>query len=182
MTNGQVERYNATMDSKIATLSNENRTNWDEQLPYITFNCNTSIHTTTGIIPFELMYGRLLVLQFDHQQPIVTLSQDPEHVKKLKKYLSSLTEHAKINILQQQKKYKQRYDRYRTNPVYKISDLVLIQALNRRNKFDIRYEEPYRIIQKLGPKTYIVKHIKNSILTRQLTIDVIRPLYECRNM
>ncbi|CAF4232144.1 unnamed protein product [Rotaria sordida] len=69
------------MDSKIATLSNENRTNWDEQLPYITFNYNTSIHTTTGIIPFELMYGRLPVLPVDHQQPIVTLSQDPEHVK-----------------------------------------------------------------------------------------------------
>ncbi|CAF4686011.1 unnamed protein product, partial [Rotaria sp. Silwood1] len=182
MTNGQVERYNATMDSKIATLSNQNRTNWDEQLPYVTFNYNTSIHTTTGIIPFELMYGRLPVLPFDHQQPIITLSQDSEHVKKLKQYILSLTEHAKINILQQQKKYKQRYDRYRTNPVYKINDLVLIQTLNRRNKFDIRYEGPYRIIQKLGPKTYIVKHIKNSLLTRQVTTDVIRPLYERRNM
>ena len=182
MTNGQVERYNATMDSKIATLSNENRTNWDEQLPYVTFNYNTSIHTTTGTIPFELMYGRLPILPFDHQQPIVTLSQDPEHIKKLKQYLLSLTEHAKINILQQQKKYKQRYDHYRTNPVYKINDLVLIQVFNRRNKFDIRYEGPYRIIQKLGQKTYIVRHIKNSTLTRQVTIDVIRPVYERKNI
>jgi transposase InsO family protein len=182
MTNGQIERYNATMDSKIATLSNENRTNWDEQLPYVTFNYNTSAHTTTGIIPFELMHGRSPVLPFDQQQPIVTLSQDPEHVNKLKQYLSSLTEHAKTNILQQQKKYKERYDRYRTNPVYKINDLVLIQTLNRRNKFDIRYEGPYRIVQKIGPKTYIVKHIKNPILTRQVTTDVIRPLYERRNI
>ena len=178
MTNGQIERYNATMDSKIATLSNENRTNWDEQLPYVTFNYNTSVHTTTGIIPFELMYGRFPVLPFDQQQPTVALSQDPEHVNKLKQYLSSLTECAKTNILQQQKKYKERYDRYRTNSIYKINDLVLIQALNRRNKFDIRYEGPYRIIRKLGQKTYLVKHIKNSTLTRQVTTDVIRPLCE----
>jgi transposase InsO family protein len=182
MTNGQVERYNATMDAKIATLSNENRTNWDEQLPYVTFNYNTSIHTTTGIIPFELIYGRLPVLPFDQQQPMVTLPQDPEYVGKLKQYLSSLTEHAKTNILLQQKKYKERYDRYRTNPVYKINDLVLIQALNRRSKFDIRYEGPYRIIQQLGPKTYIVKHVKNSTLVRQVTTDVIRPLCERRNI
>jgi len=124
------------------------------------------------------MYSRLPVLPFDQQQPLITPSQDPEHDDKLKQYLSSLTEHAKTNILLQQKKYKERYDRYRTNPVYKINDLVLIQALNRRNKFDIRYEGPYRIIQKLGPKTYIVKHVKNSTLTRQVTIDVIRPLCE----
>jgi transposase InsO family protein len=58
MTNGQIERYNATMDSKIAALSNENRTNWDEQLLFVIFNYNTSIHTTTGQIPFEMMYGR----------------------------------------------------------------------------------------------------------------------------
>ena len=94
----------------------------------------------------------------------------------------SLTKHAKINILQQQKKYKQRYDHYRINPVYKINDLVLIQVFNRQNKFDIRYEGPYRIIQKLGQKTYIVRYIKNSTLTRQVTIDVIRPVYERKNI
>ncbi|CAF4364935.1 unnamed protein product, partial [Rotaria magnacalcarata] len=58
MTNGQIERFNATMDAKIATLSNDKRTDWDEQLPFVTFNYNTSIHTTTGQIPFELIYGR----------------------------------------------------------------------------------------------------------------------------
>ena len=81
MTNGQIERYNATMDAKIAALSNETRTNWDEQLPFVTFNYNTSIHTTTGQIPFELMYGRSPILPFDQQQPIVQLTQDPEHTK-----------------------------------------------------------------------------------------------------
>ncbi|CAF5067177.1 unnamed protein product, partial [Rotaria socialis] len=62
MTNGQIERFNARMDAKIAALSNEKRINWDEQLPFVTFNYNTSIHTTTGQIPFELMLGRSLIL------------------------------------------------------------------------------------------------------------------------
>ncbi|CAF2887299.1 unnamed protein product [Rotaria sp. Silwood2] len=166
------------MDAKIAALSNENRTNWDEQLPFVTFNYNISIHTTTGQIPFEMMYGRLPVLPFDQQQPIVTLSQDSEYIQKLKQYLSTVTEQAMNNIRQQQEKYKARYDRYRSNPIYKINDLVLIQALNRRNKFDIKYEGPFRIVQQLGIKTFIVQHIRKLTLVRQVTTDVIRPLCE----
>ncbi|CAF1490069.1 unnamed protein product [Rotaria sordida] len=65
MTNGQIERFNATMDAKIVALSNEKRTNWDEQLPFVTFNYNTTIHKTTGQIPFELIYGRSPTLPFD---------------------------------------------------------------------------------------------------------------------
>ena len=181
MTNGQIERYNATMDAKIAALSNKNRTNWDEQLPFVTFNYNTSVHTTTRQIPFELIYGRSPTLPFDQQSPNVTLAQDPEHVIKLKQHISTLTEHAKKTIIQEQMKYKKRYDQHRQNPTYKINDLVLIKALNRRNKFDIRYEGPFRIIKQLGTKTFIVEHIKKPAMTRQVTIDVLISLCERKN-
>ncbi|CAF4223468.1 unnamed protein product [Rotaria magnacalcarata] len=173
MTNGQIERFNATMDAKIATLSNDKRTDWDEQLPFVTFNYNTSIHTTTGQIPFELIYGRSPILPIDQQQPLVTLSQDPEHKAKLNQYVSTLTEQAKTKILKQQGHYKERYDRHRTNPNHKIGDLVLIKILTMRNKFDSRYEGPFRIIQKISTKTFIVQHVKISTLIRQVTSDVM---------
>ncbi|CAF4992439.1 unnamed protein product [Rotaria sp. Silwood1] len=131
MTNGQIERFNTTMDAKIAALSNEKRTNWDEQLPFVTFNYNTSIHKTTGQIPFELIYGRSPTLSFDQQQPLVTLSQDPEYKSKLSHYLATLTGQAKVKILSQQTKYKERYDRYRMNPTYKVGDIVLIKTFNK---------------------------------------------------
>ncbi|CAF4161344.1 unnamed protein product, partial [Rotaria sordida] len=51
-TNGQVERYNSTMNAKIAALSNLNKTNWDDQLSFVTFNYNASIHSSTKQIPF----------------------------------------------------------------------------------------------------------------------------------
>ncbi|CAF2249663.1 unnamed protein product [Rotaria magnacalcarata] len=159
MTNGQIERFNATMDAKIAALSNEKRTNWDEKLPFVTFNYNTTIHRTTNQIPFELIYGRKPILPFDQQQPLVTLSQDPEHKTKLNQHLSVLTEQAKATILEQQRKYRERYDRYRTNPIYKINDIILVKTLNKRNKFDIRYEGPFKITQQLEKK-----HLSYNIL------------------
>ncbi|CAF5204192.1 unnamed protein product, partial [Rotaria magnacalcarata] len=55
------------MDAKIAALSNLRKTDCDDQLPFVTFNYNTSIHSSTKQIPFEMMYGRSPVLPFDHQ-------------------------------------------------------------------------------------------------------------------
>ena len=182
MTNGQIERFNATMDAKIAALSNENRNNWDEQLPFVTFNYNTSLHTTTGQTPFELMYGRSSVLPFDQQPPLVTLEQVPQYKQKMTDYVSTLTQRARDNIHTHQTKYKRRYDQHRTDPVHKIGDLVLIKVLNHRNKFDIRYQGPFRVIQQLGQKTYIVEDITNTTIVRQVTSDLMWSVVERRTM
>ena len=58
-TNGQIERFNSTMDSKIASLSNHSRSDWDEQLPFVTFNYNTSIHSTTESHSLRVNVGTL---------------------------------------------------------------------------------------------------------------------------
>ena len=182
MTNGQIERFNATMDAKIAALSNDKRSDWDEQLPFVTFAFNASIHTATRQIPFEMVFGRSPTLPFDHQKPVVSLIQDPEHVQQLNQYLSSLAEDAKKNILRQQRKYKERYDRHRSDPTYKVNDLVLLKMTHRKHKLDARYEGPFRIVEQIGPKTFIAKHTKKPTLVRQVTKDVVIPLFERRTI
>jgi hypothetical protein len=47
-----------------------------------------------------MMYDRWPILLFDQQKTIVTLAHRPEHGNKLKQYLSTLTERAKINNVQ----------------------------------------------------------------------------------
>ena len=106
MVNDQVKRYNATMDSKIAALSNEKRIKQDEQLQFVTFNYNSSRHAVTGLISFERMHGRSLVRLFDQQQPAVNVVEDRKHVDKLKRYLNELTCIARHNILRQQHTYR----------------------------------------------------------------------------
>ncbi|CAF3146678.1 unnamed protein product, partial [Rotaria sp. Silwood2] len=176
--NGQVERYNSTMDAQIAALSNLHKTDWDDQLPFVTFNYNTSIHSSTKQVPFQMMYGRTPVLPFDYQEDNVTLSYDSEHANKLNQFLQKLNEQAKINIIKNQERYKQRYDTHRSNPSYNVGDLVLVKTLNIRHKFDIRYEGPFRIIKKNYQKTFIVQHIKKPTLHRQVTSDVLSPIFE----
>ncbi len=181
-TNGQIERFNATMDGKIASLCNEQRTNWDEVLQFVTFNYNTSIHATTKQTPFEMMHGRQVTLPFDQQQALISFTQDPEHSQKIRNYLEKLTEEARKNILKSQQQYKTRYDQHRQEFVLKINDLVLVKTRNIRNKFDIRYEGPFKIVKQSGIKTFIVQHVKKLTLTKQVTMDVIVPLVERRNL
>jgi len=181
-TNGQIERFNATMDGKIAALCNERRTNWDEMLQFVTFNYNTSVHATTKQTPFEMMHGRKATLPFDQQNEIITLTQDPEHSQKIKDYLKKLTEEARKNILKCQQQYKTRYDLNRQDLSLKINDLVLVKTRNIRNKFDIRYEGPFKIIKQLESKTFIVQHVKKLTLTKQVTTDVLIPLVERWNL
>jgi hypothetical protein len=164
------------MDSKIASLSNSSRSDWDNQLPYVIFNYNTSYHSTTNIIPFELMYGRSPVLPCDPQNPLVSLQIDPQHLTKLHQHISSLTTTAQHHLRSAQKIYKTRFDAHRSNPSYAINDLVLIKTFKTRHKFDIRHEGPFRIIQRLTDKTYIVQHVHLHHLTRQVTVDSIIPL------
>ena len=177
-TNGQIERYNSTLDAKIAILSNARKTDWDDQLPFVTFNYNTSLHSSSKQIPFEMMYGRTPVLPFDHQPDNVTLTYDREHTTKLKQYLSSLIGTARHTISQNQQQYKQRYDAHRTDPTYITGDLVLVKTINNRYKFDTRYEGPFRIINKITPNTFIVEHVKKPTYRRQITTDVLRPICE----
>ncbi|CAF1496996.1 unnamed protein product [Adineta ricciae] len=46
------------------------------------------------------------------------------------------------------------------------------------SKFDLRYEDPFRIIKQKSPKTFIVQHIKKPTLQRQVTTDVLLPIFQ----
>ncbi|CAF1639613.1 unnamed protein product [Rotaria magnacalcarata] len=124
-----------------------------------------------------MMYGRLPILPFDHEDDNATLSYDSTHVNKLNQFLSKLNEQAKINIIRNQERYKQRYDINRADPSYNIGDLVLVKILNIHHKFDICYEGPFRIIRQLTQKTFIIPHpqeinITSSSYDRRATANI----------
>ncbi|CAF1440539.1 unnamed protein product [Rotaria sordida] len=104
--NGQVEIYNSMMDAKIAALSNIQKTDWDDQLPFVTLKYNTSTHSSTKQTPFEIMYGRTPILPLDYQENDVTISHDSEHEKNLNQFLTKLNKQARINIIKNQERYK----------------------------------------------------------------------------
>jgi len=57
-TNGLIERYNQTLQRSLVKLVNKEQDNWDIFLEGVLFAYRTSVHKSTGVPPFEIMFGR----------------------------------------------------------------------------------------------------------------------------
>jgi putative transposase len=126
-TNGQTERWNATMRSKLAILCQNNEVNWDYFLPGVVHAYNTSVHASTGYSPSFLMFGREISLAFDPARPVLQLSKVSNYVEHLSRYRKIILKAANDNVRQQQQMAKQRYDRNRQAPAYEIGQLVFMK-------------------------------------------------------
>ncbi|CAF1068627.1 unnamed protein product [Adineta ricciae] len=159
-TNGQTERWNATMRPKLAMLCQSNQDNWDGFLGGVVHAYNTSVHATTGYSPSFLMFGREIPLAFDAAKPILQLSTISNYVEHLSRYRKLVLAMANSNARQHQQMAKQKYDQHRQAPVYEIGQLVFMKRRGYRDKFGERYSGPFRIIDKLDENhlTYLVQN------------------------
>ena len=56
-TDGQIEVVNRTLSTLLTTLIKKNLKAWEDCLPFIEFAYNRSVHSTTNMSPFEIVYG-----------------------------------------------------------------------------------------------------------------------------
>jgi transposase InsO family protein len=59
-TNGMVERFNQTLQRSLVKLVNKQQDNWDEYIDGVLFAYRTSVHKSTQVSPFEMMYCRYM--------------------------------------------------------------------------------------------------------------------------
>ena len=158
--NGQVERWNATMRPQLNKLAEQQPTDWDQFLPAIVSAYNSGEHATTGISPFELMFGRPPTSVFDPTQPLLQFSRPSDFLAHLQVYRKRLTETARQNTLDQQKRMQAHYNRNRSDPRYSLNDLVFVRTPPPlRNKAAAVYQGPYRIVEIIDTLTYIVEQV-----------------------
>jgi hypothetical protein len=58
-TDGQTEVVNKTLSSMLRVVLKKNIKIWEECLPHIKFANNCSLHSTTKLCPFQIVYGFL---------------------------------------------------------------------------------------------------------------------------
>ena len=63
--NGQVERFNRTLEAMLSKEIEEHQKDWDDHLQKVLFAYITAVHDTTGYTPYFIISGRSPNLPID---------------------------------------------------------------------------------------------------------------------
>ena len=140
-TNGMIERQFRTMRDLInASVKEKKQKDWAQILPDIEFTLNATFQKTIGRSPAEIMLGRKICRERWYGN---TRSQQKEHPK---------TEHEIV---------------YPTRRSFDIGDEVLVEV-EARSKDKDRFEGPYRVIQKVHDRRYLLKDQEGKTIQRNV--------------
>lgn len=154
---GQVERVMRTIVPTImSTMENEEQ--WNRNLVKVQRNLNTHVNETTHKTPFEVLYGYLPTFE-DGRLNFTVYEKDPEW-----KPPQELRQKVQKRMVEQQAKYKKRYDKKRFKGVkYQVGDIVAMKtvptATGDSTKLQPKYKGPMEVINVLPNDTYRVSTI-----------------------
>ena len=127
--NGQVERFNRTLESMLSKVINDNQKEWDIHLPKVLFAYRTSIHESTGFSPFLVTYGQSATLPIDVMLGRIPLfsgggKEIPEYVEHVGLSLRAAYSKVRQNAEKAHKTNKSRYDKKDSGYNFAVGDLV----------------------------------------------------------
>jgi hypothetical protein len=104
-TDGQMEVVNRTLSTMLRAVLKDNLRLWEECLPYIEFVYNRSIHSTTKLSPFMVVYG------FNPRAPTNLLPLPPSEIVNLdvtqrSEFILKLHETTKLQIEKMNKRHR----------------------------------------------------------------------------
>ena len=147
---GLVERFNRSLLQMLRAFVNEG--DWEQYLPFVLYAYRTSVHSSTGVSPFELMYGRCA------HKPTLTMTTSHDitsYQHQLLDKLSKLYDFVEAHNVQASNKQKQYFDEHTSLRTFKQGDPVWL-SVPTAGKLDARWEGEWIIQSVVSPTTYTI--------------------------
>ena len=162
--NGQVERFNRTVEAMLAKVIDEDHQNWDLYLPKALFAYRTSLHEVTGFTPFHLTFGRSPTLPIDAmlgRTNKAKVQSYPQFVRQTHGYLTQAYTLTRHRLSQYHLRQKHHHDKGGTATELQVGDVVWLYTpvVKRGNtrKFSSFWRGPYTIVDKPRPVNYKIQ-------------------------
>jgi hypothetical protein len=132
---------------------------WEDCLPHIEFAYNRSLHSTTKMCPFEIVYGLLPCAPID-LMPLSTSKKLNFDAKQHAELMLKLHDTTKENIERMNAKYKIAGDQGRRKLIFEPRDLVWLHLRKdrfpelRKSKLIPRAAGPFKVLQQINENTY----------------------------
>ena len=131
--NGQVERFNRTVEAMLAKMVGEHHSDWDKHLQKAIFAYRTLLHESTGYSPYLVNFGRSPVLpvdvmlgRFDREGNDGNI---PQYIKEVRKTLKNAYDVILVNLDVAQKNRTQDVkDKHCSETNFRIGDSVAFQS------------------------------------------------------
>ena len=151
-TNGLCERFNQTLKALLRARVNKDQDNWDEELPNVLLSYRIAKQETTGISPFELLYGRQARLSFSAcpSDGLSIPTHGPgKYLENLRVRQEELRTAVSTRLEKAQERQKRGYDtRYKSVKAdeFQVGDLVLLKD-HRARGLSQNYKGPFQIVK-----------------------------------
>lgn len=168
--NGQVERFNRTLQAMLSKMIEEQQTTWDQHLQKALFAYRTSIHESSGFSPFLLTFGRSPILPIDVMLGVADVIGKegreeghnlPHYVSSLQQSLSKWFKTVRQQLRKAHQKQKKQYDHAIAGDSLEVGDRVwlFVPAIKKGStkKLASRWKGPFTIVDKTSPVCYRIQ-------------------------
>ncbi|XP_060072882.1 uncharacterized protein LOC132552706 [Ylistrum balloti] len=152
MGNGTTERFNRTWLNMLRTLEESEKCDWARHISSLVHAYNCTRHDSTGLSPFQLMFGREPRLRVDiaygvdrNNDSTTSLS---DYVDNLKTRLEESYKLASSFAYKAKDRQKAQYDKKKRGATIQVNDRVLVKILafdGKHKLSDIWEEEVYKV-------------------------------------
>jgi len=164
-TDGQTERMNQVLEQYLRAYMNYEQDNWATLLADAEFAYNNSKHDSTGVAPFELVYGR--TIPSAPGSTGLDLTRLSERALQDWKPREEVRETARQNLARAQGYQQKAYNKSHKPKEFKVGDQVMLDTRNIRTtrpkkKLDYKYWGPLKVTERIGKQAYRLDLPKDS--------------------
>lgn len=172
---GQTEVLNRVIEQYLRSFVHQRPSSWGKFLLWAEWPYNTSIHTATGMTPYEVTFGK----KPSSIPPYLPGTSNIDAVDDFFTSREAIFAIARKKLLKAQHTMKHFADTKRREVQFKVGDMVLVKLWPRRqttvtgavqSKLAKRYYGPFCVLEKIGPAAY---HLELPLHSR------IHPVFHC---